>query len=67
MQKIVLYLILKIFNFKTFRAESLQIFELLIWKIINLDFIRPDLEWKSSFFTTTYIIIKSLENLDLFS
>ena len=29
--KIVLYL--EIFNFKTFRAEILQIFELLIWKI----------------------------------
>ena len=29
--KIVLYL--EIFNFKTFRADILQIFELLIWKI----------------------------------
>ena len=31
MGQIVLYL--EIFNFKTFRAEILQIFELLIWKI----------------------------------
>ena len=33
------YIYLEIFNFKTFRAEILQIFELLIWKIndfINL-------------------------------
>ena len=29
--QIVLYL--EIFNFKTFKAEILQIFELLIWKI----------------------------------
>ena len=29
--QIVLYL--EIVNFKTFRAETLQIFELLIWKI----------------------------------
>ena len=32
--QIVLYL--EIFNFKTFRAEILQIFELLIWKINDL-------------------------------
>ena len=29
--QIVLYL--EIFNFKTFRAETLQIFEVVIWKI----------------------------------
>ena len=32
--QIVLYL--EIFNFKTFRAEILQSFELLIWKINDL-------------------------------
>ena len=31
MGEVVLYL--EIFNFKTFRAEILQIFKLLIWKI----------------------------------
>ena len=50
MGQIVLYL--EIFNFKTFRAKILRIFELLIWKIddfinsfrLNLTFIKLSLE-----------------------
>ena len=50
MGQIVLYL--EIFNFKTFRAEILQIFELLIWKIY--DFINSFWLYLTS---STYFIL----------